>query len=70
MEYAQGHSVYQLLKRDDHCDVPRALWVLGQLVYAMHHAHSRGVVHRDLKPPNVILAEGDPGSVSTRKKTL
>lgn len=48
MEYAQGHSVYQLLKRDAHFDVPRALWVLGQLVYAVHHAHSRGVVHRDL----------------------
>ena len=59
MEYAQGQSVYQLLKRDERFDVPRALWVLGQLVYAVHHAHSRGVVHRDLKPDNLLLCGDD-----------
>ena len=55
MEYAEGQSVYQTLKRDDHFSIPRALNVAGQLAYAVHHAHSRGVVHRDLKPDNLIL---------------
>jgi serine/threonine-protein kinase len=55
MEYADGESVYRLVKRDEHFEVPRALHVLGQLAYAVHHAHSRGVVHRDLKPDNLIL---------------
>ena len=59
MEYAEGQSVYQHLKRDDHFDVPRALWVLGQLTYAVHHAHGRGVVHRDLKPDNLLLCGDD-----------
>jgi hypothetical protein len=59
MEYANGQSVYQLLKRDERFDIPRALWVLGQLVYAVHHAHSRGVVHRDLKPDNLLLCGED-----------
>ncbi len=59
MEYAEGESVYQTLKKTDHFDVERALHVMGQLAYAVHHAHSRGVVHRDLKPDNLILVGED-----------
>src|SRR5262245_44628047 len=59
MEYADGQSVYQLLKQAGQFEVPRALHVLGQLAYAVHHAHSRGVVHRDLKPDNLILVGDD-----------
>jgi serine/threonine protein kinase len=59
MEYADGESVYRLLKMAGRFDVTRALHVLGQLAYAVHHAHSRGVVHRDLKPDNLILVGDD-----------
>src|SRR6476659_125583 len=41
MEYAEGRSVLELLRREV-LDVPRALHMLGQLAYAVHHAHSRG----------------------------
>ena len=59
MEYAEGLSVERLLKRDDHFETPRALGVLGQLAYAVHHAHSRGVLYRDLKLDNLILVGND-----------
>ena len=59
MEYADGVSVHKLLKREECLAVPRALNVLGQLAYAVHHAHSRGVLHRDLKPDNLILLPDD-----------
>ncbi|HEX7701239.1 MAG TPA: serine/threonine-protein kinase, partial [Kofleriaceae bacterium] len=53
MEYAEGASVFELLRRDRQLELPLALHLLGQLSYAVHHAHSRGVVHRDLKPANM-----------------
>ena len=59
MEYADGESVYRRLKMAGRFDIPRALHILGQLAYAVHHAHSRGVVHRDLKPDNLILVGDD-----------
>ena len=42
MEYAEGTNLYQVLRRVDRLEVPRALHLLGQLAYAVHHAHSRG----------------------------
>ena len=59
MEYADGESVHRILKREQVLEVPRALHLLGQLAYAVHHAHSRGVVHRDLKPGNLIAVGED-----------
>jgi len=59
MEYAEGASVFELLRRDRQLELPLALHLLGQLSYAVHHAHSRGVVHRDLKPANMIVAGED-----------
>jgi hypothetical protein len=59
MEYAEGPTLYELLRLGPPFSVARALHVLAQLAYALHHAHSRGVVHRDLKPANLMLCGAD-----------
>lgn len=59
MEYAPGQSVFDLLRAERKLTVPLALHLLGQLAYAVHHAHSRGVVHRDLKPGNLMVTGED-----------
>jgi hypothetical protein len=59
MEYAEGRSVFHLLRKAERFSIPNALYILGQLAYAVHHAHSRGVLHRDLKPGNLIVVNED-----------
>jgi serine/threonine protein kinase len=59
MEYAEGPTLFELLRLGPPFSVTRALHVLAQLAYALHHAHSRGVVHRDLKPANLMLCGPD-----------
>ncbi|MEO6772769.1 MAG: bifunctional serine/threonine-protein kinase/ABC transporter substrate-binding protein [Kofleriaceae bacterium] len=59
MELADGPSVFEVLRKQRQFEVPFALHLLGQLAYALHHAHSRGVVHRDLKPGNLMITGED-----------
>ena len=59
MEYAQGGSVRDLLAEKGRLDGGRAAHILLQLADAIEHAHGRGVIHRDLKPTNLVLTSKD-----------
>lgn len=61
MDFVDGKSLRQVVQ-DGPLAVPVVLDVLGQIADALDAAHSRGVVHRDLKPDNVMLS-GDPPKV-------
>jgi serine/threonine-protein kinase len=54
MEYLEGSTLSSLV-REGPVPVPVAVDILQQLCDALHCAHERGVVHRDLKPDNVFL---------------
>ncbi|HJK94288.1 MAG TPA: protein kinase, partial [Polyangiaceae bacterium LLY-WYZ-15_(1-7)] len=57
MEYLRGRSLTQALKTEGALPVPRALHVATQIAEAVGMAHARGIVHRDVKPENVMLVE-------------
>jgi WD40 repeat protein/tRNA A-37 threonylcarbamoyl transferase component Bud32 len=58
MRLVEGGSL-EARKREHVGDARRAAALVEQVARAVHHAHLRGILHRDLKPGNVLLEEGD-----------
>src|SRR5687768_12775766 len=55
MEYLEGRSLKQVLQEEGPLPADRAIDVVVQILQAARFAHQRGIVHRDMKPHNVIL---------------
>jgi serine/threonine-protein kinase len=54
MPYEEGQSLRERLEREGELPVVEAVRLLRDVVDALAHAHERGVVHRDIKPDNVM----------------
>ncbi|MBZ0116437.1 MAG: serine/threonine protein kinase, partial [Sandaracinaceae bacterium] len=61
MEYLVGQELGQLLRSTGKLPPARLLRVLAQVAQALEHAHSFGVIHRDLKPDNIFLCTAESG---------
>jgi len=55
MEYVDGKTLKQLIKQHGPLSVAEVVDVMEQLVAAVEHAHTRHVIHRDIKPQNVMV---------------
>jgi serine/threonine protein kinase len=71
MEYVPGRTLAELLKQRGKLDPETAVGYILQAARGLKHAHDRGMVHRDVKPDNLMLDEqglvklGDLGLVKT-----
>ena len=61
LEYLHGRSLAEVLRDGAPLPWREALRLAARLAEALHHAHERGIVHRDVKPANImVLASGQP----------
>ena len=61
MDYAEGPDLGFEIDRLGRLPVKRAVAIFEQLLEAITHTHSRGVIHRDLKPDNILLVNDEIG---------
>ena len=58
MPYVKGESLHERLERDGNLPVDQALDIAVEIADGLAYAHEHGVVHRDIKPGNILLSAG------------
>jgi eukaryotic-like serine/threonine-protein kinase len=60
MPYVEGESLRELIRREKQLPVPEAIRLAREVADALDYAHRHNVVHRDIKPGNILLSGGHP----------
>ncbi|MBX3075060.1 serine/threonine protein kinase, partial [Candidatus Obscuribacterales bacterium] len=63
MDYVGAQSLEDVQRRSKRLPVEEALPIFIQIAAGLHHAHVNKVLHRDVKPSNIMLCEKTPGNV-------
>ncbi len=60
MPYVEGETLRELIDRDHQLPVDEAVRIATAVANALHTAHEAGIVHRDIKPGNILMSGGEP----------
>jgi len=61
MDLVSGPTLREELKHDGRFSPSKAIWVAAELLRALAHAHRHDMLHRDVKPENIMFGDGDRG---------
>lgn len=64
MEYVKGRTLKELISEDGSLDPMSAVIIAHGIASALKHAHSRGIIHCDIKPHNILLDENNSPKVA------
>jgi serine/threonine protein kinase len=70
MELVRGDSLRALIRREGRMDVARAVSLMRDVCAGVGAAHRRGIVHRDIKPDNIIVVPADEDAPTERVKVV
>ena len=66
MEFVEGETLESLIKRSGHLEARQALEITAQVAAGLAAVHEEKLVHRDIKPTNIMVSLGERGNVTAK----